>query len=111
MYHLFFFFSSIRRHTSCALVTGVQTCALPISSAKRGDRSWRSRGRRRWRSRGRRRWRGACGCSWADLLLPLAGAGNRRGLVEGGELTVTQQRATGDEHVADLVAAGGVDDL
>src|SRR3546814_8085823 len=25
-----FFFSSIRRHTSCALVTGVQTCALPI---------------------------------------------------------------------------------
>src|SRR3546814_18911730 len=23
-------FSSIRRHTSCALVTGVQTCALPI---------------------------------------------------------------------------------
>src|SRR3546814_3433676 len=28
---LFFFFSSIRRHTRCALVTGVQTCALPIS--------------------------------------------------------------------------------
>src|SRR3546814_5028608 len=27
-----FFFSSRRRHTSCALVTGVQTCALPISS-------------------------------------------------------------------------------
>src|SRR3546814_10132913 len=27
---LFFFFSSRRRHTSCALVTGVQTCALPI---------------------------------------------------------------------------------
>src|SRR3546814_8511635 len=26
-----FFFSSRRRHTSCALVTGVQTCALPIS--------------------------------------------------------------------------------
>src|SRR3546814_7294839 len=25
-----FFFSSKRRHTSCALVTGVQTCALPI---------------------------------------------------------------------------------
>src|SRR3546814_21068656 len=32
---LFFFFSSRRRHTRCALVTGVQTCALPIS--------WRSR--------------------------------------------------------------------
>src|SRR3546814_9238241 len=27
---LFFFFSSRRRHTRCALVTGVQTCALPI---------------------------------------------------------------------------------
>src|SRR3546814_8878833 len=28
-----FFFSSRRRHTRCALVTGVQTCALPISWA------------------------------------------------------------------------------
>src|SRR3546814_15539898 len=27
----FLFFSSRRRHTICALVTGVQTCALPIS--------------------------------------------------------------------------------
>src|SRR3546814_3999426 len=27
---LLFFFSSRRRHTRCALVTGVQTCALPI---------------------------------------------------------------------------------
>src|SRR3546814_9701861 len=29
---IFFVFSSRRRHTRCALVTGVQTCALPISS-------------------------------------------------------------------------------
>src|SRR3546814_4708917 len=29
-----FFFSSRRRHTRCALVTGVQTCALPISGEK-----------------------------------------------------------------------------
>src|SRR3546814_12219686 len=29
-YRFFFFFSSRRRHTRCALVTGVQTCALPI---------------------------------------------------------------------------------
>src|SRR3546814_3820868 len=29
---VFFFFSSRRRHTRCALVTGVQTCALPISA-------------------------------------------------------------------------------
>src|SRR3546814_5216177 len=28
-----FFFSSRRRHTRCALVTGVQTCALPIFGA------------------------------------------------------------------------------
>src|SRR3546814_17275193 len=28
--YLYFFFSSRRRHTRCALVTGVQTCALPI---------------------------------------------------------------------------------
>src|SRR3546814_2392273 len=33
----FFFFSSRRRHTRCALVTGVQTCALPIC------RGWRAR--------------------------------------------------------------------
>src|SRR3546814_4415621 len=31
MFDLFFFLSSRRRHTRCALVTGVQTCALPIS--------------------------------------------------------------------------------
>src|SRR3546814_3304427 len=30
MLSVVFFFSSRRRHTSCALVTGVQTCALPI---------------------------------------------------------------------------------
>src|SRR3546814_10547887 len=31
LYIFIFFFSSRRRHTRCALVTGVQTCALPIS--------------------------------------------------------------------------------
>src|SRR3546814_12616177 len=30
----YFFFSSRRRHTRCALVTGVQTCALPISDGR-----------------------------------------------------------------------------
>src|SRR3546814_12535306 len=30
LYMFVFFFSGIRRHTRCALVTGVQTCALPI---------------------------------------------------------------------------------
>src|SRR3546814_7161226 len=32
-YVFLFFFSSRRRHTRCALVTGVQTCALPILNA------------------------------------------------------------------------------
>src|SRR3546814_949746 len=32
----FVFFSSRRRHTRCALVTGVQTCALPISGLQAG---------------------------------------------------------------------------
>src|SRR3546814_1124003 len=33
-----FFFSSRRRHTRCALVTGVQTCALPIYALLGGAR-------------------------------------------------------------------------
>src|SRR3546814_14090256 len=33
-----FFFSSRRRHTRCALVTGVQTCALPILHLSRSAR-------------------------------------------------------------------------
>src|SRR3546814_2838944 len=35
-----FFFSSRRRHTVCALVTGVQTCALPIYHKSYTDRSF-----------------------------------------------------------------------
>src|SRR3546814_9021560 len=41
---LLFFFSSRRRHTRCALVTGVQTCALPICcnmASAFGPRLWR----------------------------------------------------------------------
>src|SRR3546814_4193929 len=32
--YVFVFFSSRRRHTRCALVTGVQTCALPICTPR-----------------------------------------------------------------------------
>src|SRR3546814_4049447 len=48
----FFFFSSRRRHTRCALVTGVQTCALPICSACDGSPRNRYREQRflSWRS-------------------------------------------------------------
>src|SRR3546814_8799410 len=35
LFFFFFFFSSRRRHTRCALVTGVQTCALPICPLQR----------------------------------------------------------------------------
>src|SRR3546814_14908405 len=36
VHYILFFFSSRRRHTRCALVTGVQTCALPILVDERG---------------------------------------------------------------------------
>src|SRR3546814_8048440 len=39
--HYFFFFSSRRRHTRCALVTGVQTGALPISSQRATIAPWK----------------------------------------------------------------------
>src|SRR6059058_6383050 len=37
-FFFFFFFSSRRRHTRCRYVTGVQTCALPISPSASGVR-------------------------------------------------------------------------
>src|SRR3546814_8947160 len=53
-----FFFSSRRRHTRCALGTGVQTCALPISSPFFFPLSPRGRGLRSLseRSELRRSW-------------------------------------------------------
>src|SRR3546814_6071201 len=61
---LSFFFSSRRRHTRCALVTGVQTCALPIfgtadqagpfrGEAECGARAAREAGARRSRAHAR----------------------------------------------------------
>src|SRR3546814_2543233 len=41
-WYIFFFFSSRRRHTRCALVTGVQTCALPICQLIETEREFRS---------------------------------------------------------------------
>src|SRR3546814_5155518 len=41
----FFCFSSRRRHTRCALVTGVQTCALPIYGAQFSAEYWLERDR------------------------------------------------------------------
>src|SRR3546814_10687773 len=43
-----FFFSSRRRHTRCALVTGVQTCALPIFELGRIERRLRRLGKQQF---------------------------------------------------------------
>src|SRR3546814_1601456 len=40
MFGYWFFLSSRRRHTRCALVTGVQTCALPILAGQLGGTSY-----------------------------------------------------------------------
>src|SRR3546814_8198114 len=39
--YIIFFLSSRRRHTRCALVTGVQTCALPIFNPACSSPPWR----------------------------------------------------------------------
>src|SRR3546814_5867842 len=39
-HYFYFFFSSRRRHTRCALVTGVQTCALPIWQRSISGAAW-----------------------------------------------------------------------
>src|SRR3546814_7209410 len=52
-YIFFFFFSSRRRHTRCALVTGVQTCALPIFPVLHLGNDRRPQGRALQPSRGR----------------------------------------------------------
>src|SRR3546814_19736785 len=58
-----FFFSSRRRHTRCALVTGVQTCALPI-----------------WNKGGRKRRRGGTFLQWRRTATscPTARSAERR---------------------------------
>src|SRR3546814_1125010 len=64
---LFFFFSSRRRLTICALVTGVQTCALPISSRRRSSSSTASRMKSDWFSPSRS----------TALIRPSVPSGNR----------------------------------
>src|SRR3546814_14296030 len=56
---LFFVFSSRRRHTRCALVTGVQTCALPITAKKAEDAGFKVLSN-------------AEAAAWADIVMVLA---------------------------------------
>src|SRR3546814_20081518 len=74
-----FFFSSRRRHTRCALVTGVQTCALPICAA-RADHPLDDQDRRRplcARGKSLRARRSGAGVSPADPELRLYAADRR----------------------------------
>src|SRR3546814_2175179 len=58
-----FFFSNRRRHTRCALVTGVQTCALPIwsNSSEPSGTSLMP-----WRAREEDEDEGNASCAWDD---------------------------------------------
>src|SRR3546814_8503867 len=87
---VFFFFSSRRRHTRCALVTGVQTCALPISRAGQGARRPRPPHRERR----------------LDLLrLPGGEPGHRRPSLEGPEHAAARLRRAVAGH-ADRIVHG-----
>src|SRR3546814_5373285 len=76
MYYLVFFFSRRRRHTRCALVTGVQTCALPIwkiGSRKRFSLpyiTWESFGQRECEKKENH---DKITCGRARVINPLAG--------------------------------------
>src|SRR3546814_7381655 len=66
---IIFFFSSRRRHTRCALVTGVQTCALPISCGEGPETTGSIGGRRHHAMRPRRRpadCRSRAGVEWVS---------------------------------------------
>src|SRR3546814_1877368 len=64
---MFFFFSSRRRHTRCALVTGVQTCARPISGSRSYSVPYTDISRDRQTLVERNQWLGNVGLLW--LLL------------------------------------------
>src|SRR3546814_14228552 len=68
----FFFFSSRRRHTRCALVTGVQTCALPISQIKLPSWPKLELARNYWDEMGRGNAKGMHGPMLGDLAATLA---------------------------------------
>src|SRR3546814_2716628 len=98
----FFFFSSRRRHTRCALVTGVQTCALPITPARRWSLSRGSRSSRpgaaapRARDRARRQLRRS-GRLQRELSRGVDGAARHRQGAGG-----ATRRGRSEEHTSEL---------
>src|SRR3546814_4863790 len=72
-----FFFSSRRRHTGCALVTGVQTCALPISLVASGVD-------------GSRMPPALFGAEWFEMLQQLNGDQGARSLISRATLVVAR---------------------
>src|SRR3546814_13168883 len=109
---LYFFVSSGRRHTSCAVVTGVQTCALPISpgaadadhrlkAAAGPVRKCARRQRRRRKAAGR--WPEPAGRRFvASTTRMQSGAATRRGA-----MFVEKIKSEGLAHLSYLVGAGG----
>src|SRR3546814_16496292 len=82
-----FFFSSRRRHTRCTLGTGVQTCALPIStSARVACRRQNEHIKRQHRSRGVALHKiGKAACQWIACGPP----GDRKSVVSGKSVSVS----------------------
>src|SRR3546814_19344015 len=95
-----FFVSSRRRHTRCALVTGVQTCALPISARP----ARRRKSCRQWPSQRRGRRSGSCPSRMrrhggAETLPPLPLPGN------------SEERRVGEECVSTCIFRGSTSSL
>src|SRR3546814_17821440 len=78
------FFSSRRRHTRCALVTGVQTCALPISHRRHRHHPVATPGRQDAASRRRR----AGFLQKEPHALYRAGTADRKSVVSGKSVSV-----------------------
>src|SRR3546814_9044740 len=95
---LLFFFSSRRRHTRCALVTGVQTCALPICEDDLPDslkpdpstQDWKitvPQAKRLWVIKGQR---GMPDWAFRELIEEITGQGSTREISRGEYRTVAE---------------------
>src|SRR3546814_7993620 len=87
-----FFFSCRRRHTRCALVTGVQTCALPISARQSAKAALGRKGK----------CAGTCICSGRCVPLPNCAA------LEGSHCPLEDEMALDIEGIVDRGAGGKI---